>query len=78
LSVNKAIETIKAARAINVGLHLEDIEFQIDGKVVEIDEDIIRRFSYLGLNNTDFIREYFMKEKFYACLTLTKPSEESK
>ena len=43
--------------------HLEDIEWDLDGELVEIPEKNIEEWKYIGLNNVDFITTEFYKEE---------------
>jgi hypothetical protein len=70
IDVETAIEQIKSYRELNKP-DLEDLEFMIEGEPVTIPQEVLKRFSYLGLNNTDFIRWFFMKEEFFNTMSFT-------
>jgi hypothetical protein len=51
---------------------LRDLEFYLDGKKVNVPADVLEDFSFIGLNNIDFIQTYFLKSKHVRVLTLTR------
>jgi hypothetical protein len=64
IDVDEAVEIIRQYRELNKP-DLTDIEFTRYDKPVPVDPEAIAKFSYLGLNNTDFIRSHFMGEDFF-------------
>lgn len=54
VNVERILELKKELRLINEQ-HLHDIDFYKDGEKLNIDSSIIDDFSYVGLNNVDFI-----------------------
>jgi hypothetical protein len=72
INVEDAIQRIKAYRELNEPEDLLEIEFYQNGILVEIPQQVLSEFSYLGLNNTDFIRWYFMKQQFFTTITAEK------
>ena len=48
-------------------LDLEELEFYENGMRVDIDKQIVRDFTFTGLNNIDFISSGFYKTGFYEC-----------
>ncbi|HDY68753.1 hypothetical protein LCGC14_2039500 [marine sediment metagenome] len=63
VKVEKIREIQKERRDIN-RRELCDIDFYEDGKLLEIDPEIIKHFMFTGLNNTDFIDSDFYKTEF--------------
>lgn len=47
---------------------LKDIQWTRDGKVIDIPEEAIEEFQFIGLNNTDFFRRYYEGEGVVAVL----------
>jgi hypothetical protein len=57
------IKWLQEERAKINRLELKDIQFFENGMVLDIPEDVIDEFEYIGLNNTDFIlSEYYVGE----------------
>jgi hypothetical protein len=49
------IKSVKRAlRRINIE-DIDDLQFILDGETVEFDEDDIKQFKFMGLNNTDIL-----------------------
>jgi len=46
----------------------EQIEWYEDGKKVKMDPKVVKEFSFIGLNNTDFITSEIYKEDRYKSL----------
>ncbi len=58
VNVEDIIKMMKFKREIN-RMGLEDIEWCLNGKVVNIAREDIDNFDDIGLNNTDFVSWYF-------------------
>lgn len=58
VNIEDIIKNIEFRKEIN-SVELKDIEFHENGKKIEISEKIVDDFSFIGLNNIDFIATGF-------------------
>jgi len=61
VNINELLELKEKLNEIN-SIPLEEIEFYENGELVEIPEELLEQWDYIGLNNVDFITTGYYKE----------------
>lgn len=64
VNIEEIYRAVSELKAINE-LNLKDIEFYENGKKIDISDEIIENWKFIGLNNHSFIMSEFYKDGIF-------------
>lgn len=65
VDLNEVLKLIEALTDINA-TNLKDLVFIKDGKEIKVTQTVVDEWSYAGLNNMEFIKNYLLKDEVNA------------